>query len=118
MGLISFIKSVCVQTAVYWGNPKPDGYGGQTFATPIEIKCRWDDVNELFINKDGEEKTSSAKVLVTQDLDKNGWLFLGALADLDSSMTPENMDDVYRIMKIQKTSLFKSTDEFVRTIYL
>ena len=75
-------KKVCRQTAVYWGAGSPDGFGGFTFPEPAEIKCRWDDVNELIMTQNGEQIVSRSKVLVTQDLDQNGYLFLGTLEDV------------------------------------
>jgi len=118
--LLRFISSVCVQTAVYWGNPQPDGYGGMDYNDPIEIDCRWDDSTRRITNNQGEEIVSRAEILVTQDLDDNGMLCLGTLDDLDSSQqdAPESVSGAYKIQKIDKNPLFRSTSEFVRVVYL
>ena len=48
-GIEKVAKRFCVETAVYWGNPQNDGYGGFTFDTPVEIKCRWEEKSEVDI---------------------------------------------------------------------
>ena len=118
--LIKFVKSVCVQTAVYWENPQPDGYGGMDYDDPIEISCRWDGSTQRITNNEGEEIVSRAEVLVTQDLDDNGMLYLGTLDDLDSSQQndPASVPGAHRIQKIDKNPLFRSASEFVRVAYL
>lgn len=118
--LIKFITSVCVQTAVYWGNPISDGYGGMAYDDPVEIKCRWDEVINLVINNNGIEVVSKATVMILQDVDENGYLFLGTLDDLDSAgeENPSEVDSVWKIIRFDKTPLFQSTDEFVYKVYL
>lgn len=120
MSIIDFIEEVCVQTAVYWGNPTPDGYGGMTYADPVEIDCRWDDVAKVVSDAKGKEIITAAQVLVTQDLDLEGVLFLGLLDDLDSAQedNPMTITGAYSIKRFDKTPLFESTNEFVRKAYL
>jgi len=118
--LIKFVESVCVQTAVYWGNPQPDGYGGMDYDDPTEISCRWDGSTKRITKNQGEEIVSRAEIRVTHDLDDDGMLYLGTLDDLDTSQQndPESVSRAYRIQKIDKNPLFRSSTEFVRVVYL
>ena len=120
MGIISFINKVCVQTAVYWERPTNNGYGEQVFSLGVEISCRWDGKTKVITNKIGKEVTSMAQVLVTEELDDAGYLFLGTLDDLDTTeqMNPLLVENAYPIQQRAKTPLFKSTTEFVNTVYL
>lgn len=127
-GIIKFIKKVCVQTAVYWGSPTPDGYGGKTFADPVELTppngVRWDQkvqlVEDKGIRATGEEIISNAVVLLNQDVDEQGYLYLGSLDDLDSGVqdNPLEVEGAYEIKKVEKIPLFRSATEFVRKAYL
>jgi hypothetical protein len=126
MGIESFLRKVCVQTAVYWGNPVPDGFGGMTFDYPVEIKVRWDEKYKIVISKEGKEVTSTATILCSDDLDMEGRLFLGTLDDLweqsetssDGLIDPSLFTGVFEIMSREKVSMIKKTDQFVRTYYL
>ena len=118
--LIKFVESVCVQTAVYWGNPRPDGLGGTIYDEPVEIPCRWDSKVETVTDSNGQETVSRAQVLVTQDLSVDGRLMLATLNDLDPGLTdsPESIPTAYRIIQFAKNPLFRSATEFVRQVYL
>lgn len=120
MGIEKFIASVCVQTAVYWASPTPDGYGGYTFTDPAEITCRWEDKAELITDGKGNQIISKAQLLVTHDLDDEGYLYLGSLGDLTAGeqADPLTIEHAYQIKGISKVPMIKSTDEFVRTVYL
>lgn len=120
MSIESFIKTVCVQVAVYWSAPVADGYGGFTFATPTEIYCRWDGKKEVFIDTQGRETVSKAKILVTQDLDEEGYLYLGELSDLTTAMkaNPKLVEGACLIRGFEKIPMIKSTSVFVRTVYV
>jgi len=84
-GRSTLLKHNLRQTAVYWANPQNDGFGGKTFDDPIEISVRWEDRQELFIDANGQEKTSQAVVYLAQDIDLGGYLYLGTLVGLSSA---------------------------------
>ena len=50
---MSFLTRNLRQDVVYWGTPTPDGMGGNTFATYVQIVGRWEDTNRKFINATG-----------------------------------------------------------------
>jgi len=115
----------CVQTCVYWGSPVNDGYGGFTFADPVEILCRWEDKTEVDIGwfssgNPGNALATKASVLVIQDLDLQGYMYLGTLADLTASnkTNPLTKAGAYVIHRFDKIPMVRKTDEFVRTAWL
>jgi len=81
------------QVATYWGNPSPDGWGGQTFDSPVAIDVRWVDKQQLFISVEGKEERSKAVVYVDQDVDLGGFLYLGTSAETN----PEDQDGALEI---------------------
>jgi hypothetical protein len=100
MGAItSFIKKVCKQDAVYWG-------------TPV------DDRLKTISDRDGREIVADVTVLVTQDLDLGGCLYLGSLDDLDSDPVPAEVEEAFEILSFEKIPMIFSTTEFVRFAYL
>lgn len=124
MSILKFIKKVCVQTAVYWAAPVPDGYGGYTFDVPVEISCRWEEKYRLFRGTNGNELETKAEVMITEDVVLQGWLYLGSLSDLqsfeesDGTINPIGIPGAYEIVAFDKSPLFRSTDKFVRTVFL
>jgi hypothetical protein len=119
----------CVQIAVYWGTPVNDGFGGFTFAEPIELKppngVRWEEKTEVDIGWfssgfPANVLLSKASVMVTQDLDLNGFLYLGSLDDLDEEnlVNPLTKKGAYVIHRFDKIPMVRKTDEFVRIAWL
>lgn len=86
---LSLLSRALSQTAVYWGDPVPSGQGKYSFADPIEILCRWIDMQVEFTDNNGQ-LTMSTGVVITQyrDIDPGGYLFLGTLRDLQDQSTP------------------------------
>jgi len=129
MGISKFISKVCVQTAVYWGSPVKDGYGTMSYADPVEIKCRWTDkvslINQQGVTQTGKELQASAEILVLEDLDLQGFLYLGYLMDLEQyyesdgeNILPQNIEGAKEIISVKKVPMIKSTTEFVRTVFV
>jgi len=114
------VAEFIVQTAVYWGPGTNDGYGSKVWPDPVEVLCRWTDKTEIVQSDNGEEAVSSANALVNDDLEYEGYMFLGTLDDLDSSEedNPMTVDGAWRIIRWQKVPMVFETDDFVRTAYL
>lgn len=113
------------QTAVYWGGPVNDGYGGRTFDDAVELSpadrngVRWEQREELFIDASGEERRSQAVVYVAQDVETGGYLYLGELADLDSEelSDPLALDDAYEVRSFKKVPNMAG-DKWMRKAWL
>lgn len=125
MSIASTITRMCKQAAVYWGSPQVDGYGGYIFAAPVEIMCRWEEKSQLIRLDDGNEISSRAIVYVLQDMDLEGYLYLGTLDSLydntESSagaLSDPRESGAYTIKKIEKSPVLGSTTEFYRKVWL
>jgi len=120
-GIERVAERFCVQTAVYWGNPTNDGYGGYTFDTPVEIDCRWENKDMVQVGVKDVLLRNIGTILVTQDLDVDGYVYLGSLSDFDSdddTSDPLSLDSIYRIFRFDKIPMVRKTDEFVRIAWL
>jgi hypothetical protein len=123
MGIESFIRKMCVQTAVYWGNPQPDGYGKMTYDDPREIFVRWDVKRIVVIGPDAKEINSDVEILTPEDLELQGVLILGTLEALFNSSSGSDEDpwavgEAYEILALEKISMPKSLTQYVRKAYL
>ena len=122
MAIEDVVAKFCVQTAVYWGNPVNDGYGFFTFDAPVDIACRWEDKDEVLVAADGREFTCNTSCLITQDVDLQGFMWLGSLAELTTqgylTSKPIEIPNAYMIRRFDKIPMVFQTDDFARTCYL
>lgn len=77
------------QKAMYWAPNGENEFGNTTYAEPVEISVRWTDIAELTVTKDGRTVTSKSKVMVDQDVEEGGLLWLGTEEDWEDTTTPE-----------------------------
>ena len=61
---MSLIKSMRRQKAIYWKRGVFDHYGVPSFDDPIEVDCRWEDVNMEFLDPQGNRQMSRSVVYV------------------------------------------------------
>ena len=118
MSILSFIKKVCVQPAVYWQYNGSDGQGGSAFLNAVEIKVRWDEGTEVLSDSRGQEFTSHAQVLTPGNLVEQSYLWLGSLEDLPLEQDPVELPQAFAIKKMERYPLFKSTTQDVFLAYL
>lgn len=91
------LEQSLIHTAVYWGNPQPDGYTGYLYDDPIEISVRWNDEQRRYLGKTKDlstytELVSNAVIMVGQDLSLGGMIAKTTLNDLTSSELPGEND--------------------------
>ena len=111
-------------TCVYWppggedsGGFDFDDYGKPLYATPVQIKCRWEDKAEEFLNSDGTREISNSVVYVDRDVRVGGVLLLDSLANVSDLTVPKNNDGAWEIKRFDKLPNLRNT-EFLRTAYL
>ncbi|KKL76168.1 hypothetical protein LCGC14_2047610 [marine sediment metagenome] len=121
------MSRLCNQTAVYWGNPQDDGYGTMTYDDPVEIKCRWQEHREVISvvgdDRKDRELVSKAQVWVVQDVDEEGYLYLGTLDSTDALSSAEEadpavVDKAYKIRLFEKTPELRHSIKYIRKAYL
>jgi len=119
---MSIISRMRKQQATYWP-ATPDMYGGVAFGSPILVECRWEDITENFIDAEGREAVSQAKVYVDQVLKVGGFLALGDYTGVTSTTTtaeePTFMppDAARPIRKFENLPNLRAT-EYLRTAWL
>jgi hypothetical protein len=102
------------QTATYWApSGSTDRYGKPTLAAPVQVSCRWEDKTSAVISKKGEEIISKSRVYLIQDIDIDGFLFLGTSASTD----PASIDDAHEIQAVSKTPDLSNLQSLT-TVYL
>ncbi len=126
-GIEKVVAKFCVQTALYWGNPQNDGYGGFVYDDPVEMLCRWEDKTEMNVGwvstgHPGNIQLSKASVLLNDDVDLNGVFWLGSLDDYKTKYgegtNPRTVVDAYVVRRFDKIPMVFKTDEFVRRAWL
>lgn len=112
---------------VYWPILKLDGHGKPTFDEPQQVQCRWDEVQELFTDGDGEQVLSNAIVYVAVDMpmlitgantSQGGFLYHGTEISLDSDHDdPLQIPGTKRIRRFSKIPKLRH-NEFLRMCHL
>lgn len=95
------------QKATYWGQKKQDGFGGETWDTPVLVDCRWENYTEETLSvayrSEGETVVSNAHVFTTIPLLEGGYLFLGESTEADPSRLRVGNSRAYPIRKVSGT---------------
>lgn len=94
--MIGFLKRMRKQKAVWWQRGEPNTYGEFAFADPVEVKCRWEDVSQEFLDPRGQTRTSRSVVYVDRVMSVGDKLLRGEL-DSNSSIT-----DAFEIQKFDQ----------------
>jgi len=121
---MSIITRMLKQKAVYWppgseetGGRDYDDYGKPVYAQPVEIDCRWEDVNEEFVQASGERVAAQCVVYTDRDVRIRGVLMLGTLPDVLDSLNPKANPNAWEIRRFDKIPNLRNT-EILRKAYL
>jgi len=115
------------QKAIYWPPDAPDGYGGYTYLTPVEVSVRWTLKQEEFLTYGkgslGNDAMNAIQTLLSKvvvlsetDFEYKGRMTLGLLVNLDSDDTPDTMKAL-TIEGFEKIPTIKA-DQFLRKAWL
>jgi len=114
---MSIIVKMRRQRAVWWQrNAQADQYGSYSFAAPVEILCRWDDVSQEFLAADGEKRSSRSMVYTDRVMLPGDRLMLGEL-DSNTPTDPLSVTNTFEVRRFDKTPNLRAT-ETLFTAYL
>src|SRR5512146_599775 len=106
------------QHCVYWSTPTPTASATYTYAEPVELDCRWEAIDLAQLSALGVNSNVASIVYLAQDVEENGMLLLGEVADLDSSVTDDPLAaGASLIIKFDKVPSIKA-DKYLRKAYV
>lgn len=101
------------QTATYWAPGVTDVYGKRSYSAPVQLQCRWEDRHEMIMDKVGQEAIAKSRVFFAEDLELDGYLFLGC----DYSDDPTAVVGAYEIRQIARVPNLRNLSTLY-TVYL
>ena len=78
--IIDLLIGAANQTCVYWAKTGSDRYGNPTYASPVELDCRWETSVGNSIGADGSQYSRTARVYLRNVIEVDGYLWLGTLS--------------------------------------
>ena len=96
------------QTATYWAPLGNDGFGARQMASPVLIRCRWQESAQLFRDSTGREVASSVVVYPAESVEMRGYLCLGDQSYIED---PRDLEGAYEIRQVQKSPNLRNTEE-------
>jgi hypothetical protein len=117
---VEIIDDMRQQTAVYWPPAGRDDYNRMAYGAPRELRVRWVDTTETVLNTKGQTKVSKSKVYVGEDVQEDGVLWPGKLADVPAERLADPLRGNFGAWEI---SAFKrvpdlDAEDFLRIAYL
>lgn len=101
--------------ATWWAVTGGNGFGGDAISAPVLIKCRWDEVQEVFIGQiDRRELISKAVVIVDRDMAVGDYLVKG---DLTDQASPSGVPGAFKVQRWEKSADLRNADH-VRMVVL
>jgi len=108
---MSIITKMLKQTAVYWGAPTNTGEPDLSYPSPVEISCRWEEVDGRVLDPLSNDEVDKSTVYVDRDVEVGGYLWLGSLSEAPED--PTTLREAVRITGFQKLPNLRAK-EFLR----
>jgi hypothetical protein len=113
---MSVISAARKQRAVWWEKTGETGSGQPIYAQPVEVKCRWDDVQVEFIDLAGNNTVSNSRVAVDRRMKPGDVLWEGKLEDLVSQTDPLSNENAAPIRGFNRVPNFKATETYMEAL--
>lgn len=101
-------------TITYWTKGAPDGFGGNTHSSPVQIPGRWEDTTEEFVNPQGQILLSRAIIYLPDSgtiPSVGDFLGLGTLSGV-----PKDHPGVFDIRQLVKTPDIRRVRSEIRAV--
>lgn len=116
---MSIASKFCKQDAVYFAPGAKDKFGSTAFSDPVAVRVRWEDKKTEVLLEGAIRVTASHHILINQDVEEGGLLWLGTLEDweaLNIAAVQASLPDHHRIVSFNKIPNMRATD-YLREVY-
>jgi hypothetical protein len=113
---MSYISRNLRKRLTYWSRGAPDGFGGTAWGASVNLKGRWEERTEQFLDAKGDEHTSEAVVYVDRDIEIGGYILNGTSTAADP-LTLTGDSEAKEIREYRKIPDLKYL-RFERKLYL
>lgn len=111
-------RAVRKQDAVWWEKTGVNSSGQPVYAAPVDLKVRWTDMAQLFVDNRGTQQVSKSVVFVGEEVAVGDVLMLGTVAaDVISGLKPLSHPGASEVRQFRKTP-DRSARKFVRKAVL
>jgi hypothetical protein len=107
MGIITKVQK---QTLVYWAYSGSDLFGQPTYANPVQMTCRWDDMVKQVFTPEGSPVFSKIELITKKRLEPKGLVWKGTLAKFTAGLRPDNSTGVHEVLAASSTPNFRNTE--------
>ena len=124
--MANLVKRMLRQDAILWTYAGEDRFGRKTYEEPRQIKCRWEEKTEQFLDRTGNTQISRAQVYVPEKIPELSVLWQGTFAtvvvanDEDGVPDPFVNPGAYEVRQYGEQPNFKARppSKFLRWVYL
>lgn len=115
---MSIIKRMRRQRAVWWErSDAPDRFGRYSYAAPVQLKCRWEDVAQEFRDNQGQTTVSRSIVYVDRIIKAGDMLKRGEL-ESDTPADPRDIpEEAWEVRRFDQLPNLKNKETLL-TAYL
>lgn len=122
---MSLIKRMLRDVCVLWKRDGVDEYGAFRWTAPVEIKCRWEEIEQVAVNRkdsaagiqDMPKESPASLVYVDRDLSPGDILWYGKLADVPAGTDPATLYKASEVKRFDKLPDMRIR-EYLRKAYL
>ena len=111
--MVGILRNTRMQSATWWA-VTPNGTGGDVFASPVLIQCRWQDRNETFVGHvDRRELVSKAVIFADRAISVGDYLAPG---DETAQVDPTLVTAAEKVQRYQKFPDLRSLETLHKVI--
>ena len=114
---MALIDTFMRQRCVYWAPAGTDDSGNPKYEDPVELKCRWEDNVQEYMDPAGNRMVSNAQVFVPVKVETRGVLWRGRYDDVEDYTDPFANPDAYEIRRYTEQPNIRAT-KFLRSAWL
>lgn len=106
------------QDATYWPPGQNDGFGTLSFAniTPVQIKCRWQQDNQLYRDAQGVERVSDGVVYTSILVEEQGWLAEGIAAAGATGTDPRDIMGSQEVRRVYASPSLQADETLYKAV--